>query len=86
MLHPDNALAYGIYQRCRGQLIFAGMSGQAVDINILAVMGLMDRMGIPLDEQDGLLEQVQILAWTILSTQSEKRRAEEAQKKASEGR
>ena len=85
-MHTDNALAYGIYQRCSGQLIFAGMNGQAVDINILAVMGLMDRMGIPLEDQDALLEKVQTLTWTVLSERTKKQQAEEARKQTTEGR
>lgn len=56
-------------------MIFAGM-GQAVDINILAVMGLMDRLGIPLEDQDKLLMKVQALAATVLSEQAAKREAE----------
>lgn len=50
--------------------------GQAVDINILAVMGLMDRIGIPLDEQDELLMKVQTLANIVLSEQAKKREAD----------
>jgi hypothetical protein len=48
--------------------------GGPVDINIQAVMGLMDRIGIPLDEQDELLMKVQILSGTVLSEQAKRRK------------
>ena len=40
--------------------------GGAIDINILAVACVMDRKGIPLEDQDELLEQVQQLAGVVL--------------------
>ncbi|HML56579.1 MAG TPA: DUF1799 domain-containing protein [Solidesulfovibrio magneticus] len=64
-MHPANALAADLYARCAGQLIVAPMGG-AVDINILAVACVMDRKGIPLEDQDELLEQVQQLAGVVL--------------------
>lgn len=48
--------------------------GQAVDINILAVMGLMDRMGIPFEDQDRLLAKVQDLTAVVLNEQAKKRK------------
>ncbi|MHC1788517.1 MAG: DUF1799 domain-containing protein [Solidesulfovibrio sp.] len=74
-VRPGNAEAYAIWARCSGQLIFAGM-GQAVDINILAVMGLMDRIGIPFEEQDELLMKVQMLSGIVLGEQAKRNKAE----------
>jgi len=51
--------------------------GGAVDINILAVMGLMDRLEIPLKEQDEMLVKVQTLASIILTAQAKRRKKEE---------
>ena len=50
--------------------------GGAIDINILAVACVMDRKGIPLEDQDELMEQVQQLAGVVL-----RERATEAERK-----
>jgi hypothetical protein len=50
--------------------------GGAIDINILAVACVMDRKGIPLEDQDELMEQVQQLAGVVL-----RERAAEAERK-----
>lgn len=64
-VHPDNATAHAMYQRCSGQLIYAPMGG-AVDINILAVKCVMDLKRITERDQDEILEQVQALAGVII--------------------
>lgn len=41
-LNPENVEPFQIYQICRNQLITAGMSGVPIDINIPAIMAVMD--------------------------------------------
>ncbi|WP_461680470.1 hypothetical protein [Solidesulfovibrio sp.] len=52
-----------------------------MDINILAVMGLMDRIGVPLEEQDGLLMKVQMLSGIVLSEQAKRNKSDRDTKK-----
>ncbi len=59
-----------MYQRCAGQLIFSGM-GDPVDINIVAVMGLMALEQLP--HQAECLEKVQLIARTVLGEQARER-------------
>ena len=80
-LHADNARAYALYARCAGQLI-VGPMGEPIDINVLAVACVMDRQGIPLAEQDELLEQVQRLSGVVLREKA----AEAERKRETDGR
>lgn len=68
-LHPDNATAYAIYLQCSGQLILSPMGG-ALDISIPAVKIVMDLKGIPDQDQDEILEQVQTLAGRVIREQA----------------
>jgi len=65
-VHPGNAMAYALYQRCADQLIIGPMGG-IVGISVLAVKCVMDLMGIPGRDQDDLMLQVQELSSLIIS-------------------
>lgn len=63
-------MAFAVYQRCAGQLIFSGM-GDPVDINVLAVRCIMELEELP--HQAETMEKVQLLARTVLGEQARER-------------
>ncbi|EHJ49492.1 hypothetical protein DFW101_3496 [Solidesulfovibrio carbinoliphilus subsp. oakridgensis] len=69
---PGNVEAYGIWSRCRGQLILG--FGGAVDINVVAVKTIMDLEEV--EDQRECMAKVQTLAAIVLSEQARKREAE----------
>ncbi len=42
-LMPENEAPVNVYLLCRNQIITRGMMGQIVDIDLNAIMGVMDR-------------------------------------------
>ena len=76
-LMPENAEAWNVYQRCQGQLIMS--YGGPVDINILAVLAMIDLLGI--EDRLDCLEKVQAVAGKIIAEQheeAERQRKEQA--------
>lgn len=65
---PGNEEAWMIYSRCSGQVI--GDMGGPVDINVLAVLAVMELEGIE-DKRD-CLSRVQTLAWGVIGEQRKK--------------
>lgn len=78
-LLPANATAVEVYSRCSGQLIMG--PGGAVDINVLAVLEIMELYETPDPEET--LEKVQLIAGTVIRLQHEEaeRRRREAQRR-----
>ena len=68
-LLPGNVDAWMIYERCQGQLIMS-LDGP-VDINVLAVLAVMELEGV--ENKQECLRQVQTLAQTAISEQRRER-------------
>lgn len=79
-MHPGNATAYALYQRCADQLIIGPMGG-VVGLNTLAVKCTMELMRIPFREQDALMLQVQELAGLIIGERARERERQEEKNK-----